>query len=117
MELGTILSTLGMDAARTGLKGALRALRGRHSVKEYKILLSTAICELLKENPDVSLAEANILAAEATGVQPSLAFLRTKDMLHKVKRYRAKKAKKKVAKKAAKKKVAKKKVAKKKMAK
>jgi hypothetical protein len=114
--LETLLSALGIDAAKGGLKGTLRALKAKFSGRKYRILLSTALRELLKEHPDVSLAEANILAAEATGIQPSPELVRTKEILGEVKRHTTKKAKKKVAKRAAKKKAAKK-AAKKKAAK
>jgi hypothetical protein len=120
MVLEAILSSVGIDSVKSSLKGALNLLKAKTSKTKYKLFLSTALRELLNDNPDISLAEANILAAEATGVQPSAELIRTKDILNKVKRHTAKKAKKKpakkVAKKAPKKKVAKapkKKVAKK----
>jgi hypothetical protein len=102
-----VLSALTTNAAQSDLKETLLALHAknakeRRSEKQYRLLLSITLRELLKENPDLSLAEANIHAAEAMGVPPSPILVRIKDILRRIKRREArqaaKRAKKKVCK-------------------
>jgi len=116
----TLLAKLGIDAGKWGLQKALERRKKGVSDTRYRELLSTAICELLTEHPDIDSAEASILAAEATGIQPSPELFRqrlhARRVLNRVKRHTSRKkvAKNKGVKKAAKKKVAKRKVARKK---
>ena len=89
------------------MKG-LEKLQRRRSATDRKKALSAAVAELLKTDPDIDSAEADILALEAVGVKPSPELLRARRMLTSVKTYKRKVGKVK-KKKAAKKKMAKKK--------
>ena len=62
------------------IKSILRAARRKWGKRKYEKLLSTTFSELLKEHPDLSAAEANLLAAEATGATPDVNLLRAKSM-------------------------------------
>src|SRR6266536_3107968 len=62
------------------LKSILGAARRKWGKRKYEKLLSTTFSELLKEHPDLSAAEANLLAAEATGATPDVNLLRAKSM-------------------------------------
>jgi hypothetical protein len=105
-----VLSALTTNAAQSDLKATLLALQAknskeRRSEKQHRLRLSIAIRELLKENPDLSLAEANIHAAEATGVPPSPLLVRIKDILGRIKRHETKQGAKNLAERAKKKSV------------
>jgi hypothetical protein len=63
MVLETLAAKVGLDAA----KEALSALRRRSTKKQFAAYLSAAVTELLALHPDIDLAEAKILAAEAIG--------------------------------------------------
>lgn len=80
----SLLTTLGLDTVKNGL----RTVQGKVSARRYKALLSAAVAELLSEHPDIDLARARILAAEATGTPPSPELLRAKVMLKRAKRHR-----------------------------
>jgi hypothetical protein len=75
--LDPLATKLGLDAA----KEALAALKRRSTKKEFAAYLSAAVTELLTLHPDIDLAEAKILAAEATGEPPSPELLRARTML------------------------------------
>jgi hypothetical protein len=77
----TLLVNFGIDA----VKQALGALRRRTSKKQFAAYLSAAVTELLELHPDIDLAEAKLLAAEATGEPPSPELLRVQKMLVQVK--------------------------------
>ncbi|HSD69525.1 MAG TPA: hypothetical protein VLB07_08230 [Woeseiaceae bacterium] len=57
----SVLKTLGLDALKAGLRKAGKQI----SKREYAELISEAVRELLKLHPDISAAEATLLAAEA----------------------------------------------------
>jgi hypothetical protein len=69
------------------LKGGLRLARRELSTRKYDQLVSAVITELLKENPDVTAAEAQLAAAQATGAKPDMQLLRAQSMLRAVKIY------------------------------
>jgi hypothetical protein len=75
--LDPLATKLGLDA----VKSALSALKRRSTKKQFAAYLSAAVTELLTLHPDIDLAEAKILAAEATGEPPSPVLLRAKTML------------------------------------
>ena len=83
MILESLLTQLGMES----LKAGLQKLREKLSEKDYERLITAAVAELLKEHPDIDDAEAKILAAEATGANPTVKLLRAKGVLSKVKSY------------------------------
>ena len=87
-----------LDLLKAGIR-AIRSLRGKNKAKE---ITSSVIKELLQESPDVTAAEAQLAALEATGVQPTIEFHRAKQMLSAVRRPKFS-APKKTAKKSAKK--------------
>ena len=95
MVLETLAAKVGLDAA----KEALSALRRRSTKKQFAAYLSAAVTELLALHPDIDLAEAKILAAEAIGEPPSPELLRARQMLAKAKTHakRTRKVKKKRA--------------------
>jgi len=84
-----VLIKSGIDLIKRGLS-LVRKKRRKH---KYSECVSTVITELLKENPDLTLAEAQLAAAQATGVDPDMDLLRAQSMLHTARRYRAKFAK------------------------
>jgi len=67
-------------ALDTVLKG-LRSLNKKGWGRKQKKLLSAVIAELLKVDPDITNAEANLLAAEAVGATPSVDLLRARELL------------------------------------
>jgi len=77
----TLLVNVGIDA----VKQALGVVRRRTSKKQFAAYLSAAVTELLELHPDIDLAEAKLLAAEATGEPPSPELLRARKMLAQVK--------------------------------
>jgi hypothetical protein len=97
----SVLKTLGIDALKAGLRKAGKQI----SKREYAELISEAVRELLKLHPDISAAEAKLLAAEALALPMSAEMLSARKMLKAVKRERKttakKRKKKKVRKKAA----------------
>lgn len=80
----SLLSKLGIDAFKAGLRLAGK----RISRREYAELISEAVRELLKLHPDISAAEARLLAAEALGLPVSSDMLNARQMLKAVKRER-----------------------------
>lgn len=62
------------------LKTILGAARRKWGKRKYEKLLSATISELLKEHPDLTAAEANLAAAEATGTTPDVNLLRARSM-------------------------------------
>ena len=82
------LLILGVTQGISALKKAIKSLKKKTSKKKYKKLISSAVFELLKLDPDISAAEASILAAEATDEDPSPELLRAKSMLGKAKTYK-----------------------------
>lgn len=99
----SLLGKIGLDALKAGIKAAKKEV----SKKEYTELISEAIRELLKLHPNISGAEAKLIAAEALDLPDSADMLAARNILGTVKRGRKRKVKKKVKKRA--KKVAKKK--------
>jgi hypothetical protein len=88
-----IAAKVGIDAA----KGGFETIRKSVSKKKYKEYITAAVAELLALDPDIDLAEAKLLAAHATGVPPSVEFLRARTMLEKTKTYAKAKAPRKAA--------------------
>lgn len=80
MAWEALVANIGIDA----VKQALAALRRRTTKKQFAAYLSAAVTELLELHPDIDLAEAKILAAEATGEPPSPELLRARQMLAQV---------------------------------
>src|SRR5882724_7717511 len=62
------------------LKSILGAARRKWGKRKYEKLLATTFSELLKENPDLTAAEANLAAAEAVGATPDVNLFRAKSM-------------------------------------
>lgn len=97
----SVLSRLGIDALKAGLRKTGKQI----SKRDYAELISEAVRELLKLHPDISAAEAKLLAAEALALPMSAEMLSARKMLKAVKRERKttskKRKKKKVRKKAA----------------
>jgi hypothetical protein len=67
------------------IKGGLRAARKTLWKRKHDQLISAVIAELLKEDPDIDMAEAKLIAARATGVQPDMNLLRAQKMLSRTK--------------------------------
>ncbi len=88
-----IAAKVGLDAA----KGGFETIQKSVSKRKYKAFISAAVAELLALDPDIDLAEAKLLAAQATGVPPSAEFLRAHTMLKKTKAYAKKKGRQKPA--------------------
>jgi hypothetical protein len=61
----SVLKTLGIDALKAGLRKAGKQI----SKREYAELISEAVRELLKLHPDITAAEAKLLAAEVSPCQ------------------------------------------------
>jgi hypothetical protein len=80
MAWEALVANIGIDA----VKQALATLRRRTTKKQFAAYLSAAVTELLELHPDIDLAEAKILAAEATGEPPSPELLRARQMLAQV---------------------------------
>jgi hypothetical protein len=59
--------------------------------RKHAQLTSAAIVELLKEFPDIDAAEAKLIAAEATGVEPDTQLLRARSMLSNARGFATKK--------------------------
>jgi len=97
-----------MDWTGTGVKVALDAvkesykkIKGNLSKRERKQLVTEAMRELLKMEPDIDAVDAALEAAGAIEAEPSRDLYRAKNMRKKVGAYRKKKVayKKKVVKK------------------
>jgi hypothetical protein len=71
------------------LKASLGAARKRLGKRKYERLLSAAVQELLRQDPDITAAEAHLAAVRATGVEPDASLLRAEQMLKSVRRDRA----------------------------
>ena len=69
------------------VKDVLSAARQKLSKRKYEQLLSATITELLKEHPDLSAAEAQLAAAQATGAEPDMRMLRAQSMLTSVRQF------------------------------
>ena len=69
------------------LKSILGAARRKWGKRQYEKLLSATISELLKQHPDLTAAEANLAAAEATGTAPDVGLLRAKSMYGSARRF------------------------------
>lgn len=93
MALEAILSKFGISLTNKGLSFVDKKL----SKRKQKELLAEAISELLSLNPNIHKAEAKIIAAEATGVDPTGDLLFAKEALVKVKEHKRAKPKKKAA--------------------
>ena len=102
--LESILAKIGLDALTAGLKSAKSEL----SKKEYAALISEAVRELLKLHPDISGAEAKLLAARALGFPDSGDMLTARRILGDSKRHGKRKSAKKKAKRKVKRKAKKK---------
>lgn len=70
--------------ALEALKATLAAARKQLGKRKYERLLSATVQELLQQDPDISVAEAQLAAIHATGVQPDAALLRAERMLKSV---------------------------------
>lgn len=66
------------------LKGIIAAFRKKFGKRKANKLVSAVIVELLKENPDLTAAQAHLIAARATGVDPDMDLLRAESMFHAV---------------------------------
>jgi len=95
----SLLSKLGIDALKAGLKKTGKQITKR----EYAVLISEAVRELLKLHPDISAAEAKLLAAEALALPKSAEMLNARKMLKAVKREKKTVSKKRTKRKARKK--------------
>ncbi len=95
----SVLKTLGIDALKAGLRKAGKQI----SKREYAELISEAVRELLKLHPDITAAEAKLLAAEALALPMTSEMLSARKMLKAVKRERKTTAKKRKKKKVRKK--------------
>jgi hypothetical protein len=95
----SVLKTLGIDALKAGLRTAGKQI----SKREYAELISEAVRELLKLHPDITAAEAKLLAAEALALPMTAEMLSARKMLKAVKRERKTTAKKRKKKKVRKK--------------
>jgi hypothetical protein len=72
------------------LRELTRFLRGRflrRFSKRDKVLLSSIYCELLKTDPDLTVAEAKLKALDATGAEPDAQILRVRAMFETTQRY------------------------------
>lgn len=85
IEIKEAIKRLGLPA----LKVAYKKLQKYLTRKEQKKLLSSAISELLKLDPDIDVAEADIMAAKALGLEHSSTYYKSKRMLEDVKSYKA----------------------------
>ena len=83
MDLNTAGTKLGIAA----LKKAFKAIKGQLSKRQQKKLICSAISELLQLDPDMDAAEAALVAAEVTRVQPSPTLFRARSMLKRAKSY------------------------------
>ena len=92
----SLLGKIGLDALKAGIKAAKKEV----SKKEYTELISEAIRELLKLHPNITAAEAKLLAAEALSLPDSADMLAAREILGTVKDGRKRIAKKKVKKRA-----------------
>ncbi len=77
-----------------GIIKALTSLKKKGQDHKQKAALSTVVSELLKIDPDITTAEAQIAAMEAVGTKPSPEMLRAKQMLAAAKVHHGRKAKK-----------------------
>jgi hypothetical protein len=77
------ITNFGLDAVKAGLRKARVGL----SKKRYRQLVAAAVAELLVEVPDLALAEANLLAAQALGEPPAPELLRAQAMLKSAKAF------------------------------
>ncbi len=78
----SVLNRIGIDALKAGLKKAGKQI----SKREYAELISEAVRELLKLHPDISAAEAKLLAAEALSLPMSADMLKARRILKAVKK-------------------------------
>jgi hypothetical protein len=95
----SVLNKIGIDALKAGLKKAGKQI----SKREYAELISEAVRELLKLHPDISAAEAKLLAAEALSLPMSADMLKARRILKAVKKEKKQVSKTQAAKKARKK--------------
>jgi len=72
----SVLIKPGLDLLKTGLL-AMRRQLGKRKADQ---MASSVIAELLKQSPDITAAEAQLAAIEATGAKPSLELHRAKQM-------------------------------------
>ena len=79
----------GLELVKAGI-GAIRRRLGKRKADQ---ITSSVIAELLKESPDITAAEAQLAALEATGVKPTIELHRAKQMLGAVRRVKASAAK------------------------
>ena len=63
----------------------LETLRKKGEVEKQREIASTVISELLKLDPDITKAQAKLLALEATGATPTPELLKAKEFLENVK--------------------------------
>jgi len=67
----------GLDLVKTGI-AAMRRQLGKRKADQ---VTSAVIAELLKQSPDITAAEAQLAAIEATGARPTVELHRAKKML------------------------------------
>jgi hypothetical protein len=75
----------GLDLLKTGLS----AIRKRLGKRKADQMASAIIAELLKQSPDITAAEAQLAAIEATGAWPTLDIHRAKKMYTAARSYKA----------------------------
>jgi hypothetical protein len=79
----SLLIKPGLDLLNSGLRMA----KGKFARRKYQQLLSEVVVELLKENPDMIGAEANLASLDSADVRPSRELLRAKQMFHSVRSF------------------------------
>jgi len=72
------------------LKSVVALVRKKFGKRKAKQLVSAVITELLKLDSDLTAAEAQLLAARASGAEPDSDFLRAKSMLRAAQSHRRK---------------------------
>jgi hypothetical protein len=74
----------GLDLVKSGLS----AIRKQFGKRKADQMASAVIAELLKESPDITAAEAQLAAIEATGAIPTPNIYRAKNMYTAVRSYK-----------------------------
>jgi hypothetical protein len=80
----SVLLKPGLDLLKTGLS----AIRKQFGKRKADQMASAVIAELLKQSPDITAAEAQLAAIEATGAKPTPDLHRAKNMYMAVKSYK-----------------------------
>ena len=84
-----------MALIKVGLDSLLKAfssLKKKGQARKQKTALSTVIAELLKIDPDITAAEAKLLAAGAVGAKLTPELLRARQMLEATKAHKVRRA-------------------------